>query len=315
MLTPNDVHLLVGLLTQASSPDNVAVELGSLVYDTAAEKLRDVDITVDHPIGEIRALKGLEVKKHKDPLDVTHVEQLAMKLGDMPSLTSRQIVSASGYTAAAIKKAAAHDLELLKLTNWDPKKYSFEHAQFSGMSAFSSRSLHYVDGPHIHIEVERAGCFDGDPALIQVTDEEGRPHSSGLTFAQFKNNIVINATNELSKTEQVSTLSGDATKAVSVWMDFSDHPYLKTGDVIVKIKGARIQGVLCWKETPCEAQYKVLVDETTDRPIIGCALAELPNGNLIGITASSADRTIRLITVAVSVRNLAVIREMQLGKG
>jgi len=58
--------------------------------------------------------------------------------------------------------------------------------------------------------------------------------------------------------------------------------------------------------------YKILVNEATDQPVVGCALAELPNGNLVGITASSADRTIRLINVAVSARNLAVIRQMQL---
>jgi hypothetical protein len=40
----------------------------------------------------------------------------------------------------------------------------------------------------------------------------------------------------------------------------------------------------------------------------------LPNGNLVGITASSADRTIRFINVGVSARNLSLIREMALGK-
>src|SRR5437868_8541062 len=140
MLTPTDVHLLAGLLTQASSPDNVRVELGSLIYDAAAEKARDVDVTVEQAVGDIKTLKGLEVKKHGWPLDVTHVEQLALKLKDMPALTSRQIVSASGYTSPAIKKAAAHGMELFRLADWSDK-YSFEHARFNNMSSFCSRSL------------------------------------------------------------------------------------------------------------------------------------------------------------------------------
>jgi hypothetical protein len=34
-----------------------------------------------------------------------------------------------------------HNVDLFKLTDWDPKKYRFEHAYFSGASSFSSRSL------------------------------------------------------------------------------------------------------------------------------------------------------------------------------
>jgi len=63
MLTPTDVHLITGLLTKASSPENVKVELGSLIYDSAAEKLRDVDITVAEAVGEIKALKRIRSEK------------------------------------------------------------------------------------------------------------------------------------------------------------------------------------------------------------------------------------------------------------
>jgi hypothetical protein len=187
MLTPTDIHLLVGVLTQASSPENVTVELGSMVFDTAARKVRDVDVIVEQAIEGIKALKGLEVKKHKEPLDVTHVEQLASKLKDMPSLTSRQIVSASGYTSSAIRKAAAHDVELFSLTDWNDK-YSFEHARFNNMSSFCTRSLEYVAGPHIHIEVESHGdaFAQADPSLIEVTDARGRPHDSRVTFRNFE---------------------------------------------------------------------------------------------------------------------------------
>jgi hypothetical protein len=45
MLTPKDIHLLVGLLTLISRPNGVELELGSMVFDAAAEKERDVDVT------------------------------------------------------------------------------------------------------------------------------------------------------------------------------------------------------------------------------------------------------------------------------
>ncbi len=314
MLTPTDVHLLVGLLTQASSPENVKVELGSLIYDRAAEKLRDVDVTVAEAVGEIKALKGLEVKKHTKPLDATHVEQLALKLRDMPALTSHQIVSASGYTTAAVKKAAAHDVELFRLTDWDDK-YSFEHARFNEMSSFSLRSLEYVVGPHFHIELESHGeeFAKADPSQIEVTDHLGARNGWSVTFREFQNNLMVTTTNELQSRDEVSLLPPNVSKQIDISIGLSDDPHLRLGELITKIKGARLQGIVQWKETPHSMDYKILVNEATDRPVIGCVLAELPNGNLVGITASNADRTIRLITVAVSARNLSVIREMQLG--
>lgn len=315
MLTPTDVHVLTGLLTQASSPENVKVELGSLIYDSAAEKLRDVDVTVAEAVGEIKGLKGLEVKKHTEPLDVTHVEQLALKLKDMPALTSRQIVSASGYTSAAIKKAAAHDVQLFRLTDWD-EKYSFEHARFNEMSSFCSRSLEYVAGPHLYVELESHGeeFAKADPSLIEVTDHQGTRQAWDVTFREFQNNLIVNTTNELQSRDEVSLLVPNVSKRIDISIGLSDEPHLRLGKLITKIKSARLQGIVRWKETPHPVQYKILVNEATDQPVIGCVLAELPNGNLVGITASNADRTIRFINVGVSARNLSVIRKMELGK-
>jgi len=45
-VTPTEVHLLVGFLIKASSPDAVDIELGSMLHDEAADEDRDVDITL-----------------------------------------------------------------------------------------------------------------------------------------------------------------------------------------------------------------------------------------------------------------------------
>src|SRR4051794_32880179 len=99
MLTPTDVHYIVGFLSLAAGPDNVEIELGDFVYDEASGTRRDVDVTVTcrNPDGSCTAFEGLEVKAHKRRLGSEHVEQLAQKLVDMPSITSRAIVSASGF--------------------------------------------------------------------------------------------------------------------------------------------------------------------------------------------------------------------------
>src|SRR5437868_1805442 len=100
MLTPMLVQYLVGLCCLRRNPDAVDVTIGNLVLDTAADKARDVDITVTVPDadGSMRAFKAYEVKREGEPLDVSKVEQLCIKLRDMPSITHRAIVSASGFT-------------------------------------------------------------------------------------------------------------------------------------------------------------------------------------------------------------------------
>src|ERR1044071_303265 len=107
MLTPTDVHYLVGFLSQAAGPDNVEIELGDFVYDAATKTQRDVDVTITtrNNDGAREAFVGLEVKAHKRRLNSGHVEQLIQKLRDMPDITSKAIVSASGYTKPAIRKA------------------------------------------------------------------------------------------------------------------------------------------------------------------------------------------------------------------
>lgn len=314
MLTPTDVHLLVGLLTQASSPDNVEVKLGDFIYDIAAEKLRDVDVTVRSPVPNVDLMKGIEVKKHKHPLDVTHVEQLVRKLKDMPSINQPQIVSASGYTKGAIHKAAAHDVELLKLTDWDQSQQSFPHVDFRQLRSLTVRHPEWVQSPNVSLDVQDAADIaTADPASVLVTDEAGNPHSSGVTFDQFKINIMNQVTDNWAKQEGVSELPVGVPRPITASLSFTDDPHLRAGDSVRKVTGARVQGVLQWQTSDCPLEYKILLSESTGKLIVGCALAELPTGNLMGITASSADRTIKMINVAISSRNLRIIREMRLG--
>ena len=46
MLTPTDIHYLVGLLAVASTPDSGEIEFGSLVMDEASESGQDMDIII-----------------------------------------------------------------------------------------------------------------------------------------------------------------------------------------------------------------------------------------------------------------------------
>jgi hypothetical protein len=217
MLSPIDVHYLVGLLTKISNPESVNIILGDYVYDIMAEKNRDVDITVTYKDtkGQISAFKGIEVKRHLHPLNVIHVEQLALKLKDMPDLSHRCIVSASGYTKGAIKKAQAHGIELFCLKPWNNTMEGFEHIKFL---------------PEFHINV---------------------------------------------------------------------------------LKEVLVQGKITWKESKILPEFKILIKDGETKPYVGCAIAEHPNGNLLGFTVSQFDRDLKLVNIIVSDRNREKIRDIK----
>jgi hypothetical protein len=114
------VQYLVGLCCLKWHPEAVDVTIGDMVLDPAAGKERDVDVTVTISESEniTHAFKAYEVKRESSPLDVAVVEQLCLKLLDMPSVTYRAIVSASGFTSTAQSKAAHHGVTLYELRPW-----------------------------------------------------------------------------------------------------------------------------------------------------------------------------------------------------
>lgn len=115
------VQYLVGLCCMHANPEAVQVELGDLVVDDVLGKKRDVDATVTIRNGERGdwAFKAFEVKDEKSPLDVTVIEQLCGKLADMSSITNRAIVSSSGFTDSAKRKAEHRGVELYILEKVD----------------------------------------------------------------------------------------------------------------------------------------------------------------------------------------------------
>lgn len=114
MLTPIDVHYLVGLLSLAARAEDVELELGDFVFDEASRSKRDLDvtITVRNADGSRSAYMGTEVKAHRRKLDSNIIDGLVQKLTDMPDVAHRAIVSASGFTRPAIRKASAHGVDL-----------------------------------------------------------------------------------------------------------------------------------------------------------------------------------------------------------
>src|SRR3989442_9387098 len=198
MLTPADIHYLLGFLTVMSSPDDVDIVLGDLVYDTAAGEERDVDVTVTYKDedGLASVFSGIEVKKHGRPLDVTNVEQLATKLCDMPRVNRRAIVSASGYTKPALKKAAAHGVDLFILAEWTNTMEGFEHVKFPPWFNLQQRLFTWASPPHIDFIFDPEISDDMKSKIeldTPVLDSSGNVYPQCQSLRELSRNILDNA--------------------------------------------------------------------------------------------------------------------------
>src|SRR5256885_9074664 len=111
MLSENDVHWISGFLYLVARRTDISLVLGEKVFDVASETPRDIDIVIAYS-GNV-GMVAVEVKDKARPLDVGIIEAVCQKYEDMPSIVTRCIVSASGYTGSARRKAKAHMVECL----------------------------------------------------------------------------------------------------------------------------------------------------------------------------------------------------------
>jgi hypothetical protein len=317
MLTPNDIHYLVGVLTQASTPEDVEIELGDFVYDEKAEEERDVDVTIKYRNSDnlISAFIGLEVKKHTRPLNTTHVEQLIKKLSDMKSITHRGIVSASGYYKPAMRKAKADGVDLFHLKSWPNPANTFDHIMFLDGMPLTEVSLEWVDPPFIHftfaehIAPEEISSITHDTCIC---DRNGNilPMCPDIRAL---GNIISNRIIKAEKDKiALNAVIYNQPFAVKKGYNIVEDTYMKINDKLWRVREAVISGHLVWRETVQKLDFKMLIKEGEAQPYIGCAVAELSNGDLVGFSASTFDRNLHLIRVLVSERNKSKLHRIKL---
>lgn len=316
MLTPTDIHILVGLLTRVSNPDAVEIMLGDLVYDVKAEKKRDVDVTVTHKDtnGIVSAFKGIEVKKHARPLDIIRVEQLCIKLNDMPGINHKAIVSASGYTQPARKKAEAHGVNLYSLIPWDNPMAGFEHVSFPPDFHVKYMTLTWAKGPLVVYNPS-----DNIPSEIRnkITDDirifgSIFSNDNNKTLKQLADKLSLDAVQKLINNEEIKALSLGIEKEVEFHFNDIGNLYIDLEGLEIPLKQALVKGVVVWQEQKLLPAFKILISVGESKPYVGCAIMEMPQGNLIGFTVSQVDRSFNLVNIPVSERNRKKIQKLQL---
>lgn len=141
--TEHDIHYLTGFLYLVANTTQISVTLGERVFDVGSESKRDVDVVV--VLSENTGIIAAEVKDHSEKLDSGHIDALCTKFNDMPCITDRYIVSTSGYTEPALKKAKYHNIKCLTMkTGILPAFKNYDVSKIKEMSVMHHT---WIEGP------------------------------------------------------------------------------------------------------------------------------------------------------------------------
>jgi hypothetical protein len=303
---------MVGLLSLAAHPEHVELELGDFVHDEASESRRDIDvtITVRNPDGSRAAYMGIEVKAHGRPLNSPTVEGLAQKLNDMPEITHRAIVSASGFTRPAIRKARYHGIDLYELKTWRPEE-RFDFFQCEPLPAVREQ-YGWSGTPDVCINPCR-NSSEAEQVLVRENPTVLFPESpeSNCPLTEFLRNTSLLAAKEAAAKKESFPPPGTHEFPAEITIRFSDGPYIENDDARLDISEIRFTGVIKRAIENVATVPKALFKLSAQTPIAGCYVSEFPNLGLVALMAT-ADRRLEVGLVPISDRNKQKIYRQQL---
>lgn len=317
MLSATDIHLLVGLLSRETNPEAVEIILGNMIYDQASQTKRDVDVTIRSKdnLGKEVAYVGIEVKDHHRKLGSIEVEQLCAKLRDMKSISQGGIVSASGYTRPAIRKAMYHGVDLYELKTWNNSKIQLSHMRFDTMDPSYMSTRDFVGEVQVAVHTKDAMLNTdhiplADTTIVDSSVADNPVRLSGADFA----NAIINATKFNSPfKEEFEALSPEESKQVSFRIQYEKGLVALIDGQELQIFLVEINGTIHHKRIEMEREMKILTKIDDPSCDSGAVIHELPDGTLVCFVTSNIDRSLRLLTIPISDRNRKKINQIRLG--
>ena len=294
----------------------------------------DITVTLNEADGTVRAFKAYEVKREGAPLDVTTVEQLCMKLRDMPRVTHRAIVSASSFTDGAIAKAAAHDVQLFVLKPWT-QPLADQFPEFKGVGRsdeflrrFESILLCWVDWRLRIITQGGPPSFDWENSWPLFTSD-GRVHKEFPKLAKFIDALLLRSTEILFAMKPAQTIArtfpaepmagNDELEAGPAWPHthtlgvVQDQVFLKFDTGLALIDSVTISGRLQWQRRKRPLEFYILEQVPTREVFAGAALADWgsPNGKMFAMIFSPDSRTTGIHTIQLQERHKNAIRQLK----
>lgn len=317
MLTPIDIHLLVGLLSKLTTSENVDIVLGEMVYDEAAQKKRDIDVTIRYKndSGEEVSFVGLQVKDHNRKLGSPEVEQLCMHFKDTPSLKRGGIVSSSGYTEPAIRKAAFHQIDLYELQDWESSGQNLKHIQFDSNFKFHEVTNIFTEKPNVKyifsqlLSPEEVAAFDHN---AKVSNKDGTAIPDTPTLGNLNNNLINQVLQHQPVCQSLEEAAVDGLTPINVDLIIENPVRVLLADKWVELNRAHITGTMKKVQSTRETQFKVLVKLGDPEFQSGCAITETSSGLLMGLSTTQQDKALKLIWIPVADRLKQKIQQLKI---
>jgi hypothetical protein len=331
------VQYVVGLCCLRRNPDAVDVTVGDLVLDVAAKKQRDVDITVTlhEADGTVRAFKAYEVKREGEPLDVTTVEQLCIKLRDMPAVTHRAIVSASNFTDGAIAKAETHNVELFAMKRWtEPLAKQFPEFPNVGrpdefLRRFESNLLVWVDWRLNIVAPDGPPSFNYESAA-PLFAADGSAHKKFASLTEFTDALLYRSTEILFSLEPAQTVfrtfpaepmaDNEEFEAGPAWPHthtlgvIEDQVFLKFDTGLAAINSVTISGRLQWQKRKRVPEFHILERVPSGEVFAGAAVADMGglNGKMFAMIFPPDSRTLGVHQFQLHEKHRNAIRRLKI---
>ena len=252
---------------------------------------------------------GIEVKDEAKPLDVKAVEALCMKLGDMPSITRRAIVSASGFTAPARRKARHHRVELMALRPWTQLNTApLPHLASKFSATAEMRGVRWADVPRVCIITDPELTFDRIPEDAIAVLSDGRTIGLELSAVTVRDGEL----DRLIATDEFKTLKTGELKHVALRVNAKPRLELRFPGRSVTLVSITIEGDVTVRVTQEPLPLKVLVNEQDGTPQVAYAVCLHPQGHLVGFAFMAMDQDPHLLQIAVSDRNRSTLTRLAL---
>jgi hypothetical protein len=234
----------------------------------------------------------------------------------MPDITHKAIVSASGYTKTAIKKAMHYNLELFHLVPWNDPAIGFKQAIIPREEELISEILYnWKSPPAVAVEIpDEYHPFLKEINLNQLEVCRGNslpipdcPNGEKLTLL-----IANHAAKEHAKAV-TGKLQSEQEDHLAKWIvEPTEKTYVKYNDILIPIIQFRVLGVITYTIAKKETIYKILIKHGETIPYVGCAITEMSNGNLIGITVNNENKEMNLINISLTERQKSKITKQRL---
>lgn len=269
-ISANDIQHIVAVMYAAMGDFPKEVIEGDRVLDSKAKERRDVDVTVIRT--DRMEVLAVEVKAKGRTLGTDIVEGLCCKLGDMPAVTTKAIVSLSGFSGPAVRKAAAHGVVCLTLKRGRLPAFNVDLTQLREIEV---NTPEWETGPHVRF-VTRRDLTTDERALFgnktRVVYPPGGPPS--ITAEELRKRMVASVELRAPLTAEIAP--------VAIRLAITDSPRFRIRRNEIEIDAVEVTGMARRNTLHVPITDTFFLADPTGAPLGGAAVVEA-DGELISL--------------------------------